>query len=112
MINELGVTPHFPVIDKSARAGGTFSRADFALDGKNDRYICSCRKARVQSRRSYVMPCTRATTEERGSTGRATRREQKKVEMLIAHLNRILRFGRLRLRYTLGARDEFLLLSK
>ena len=34
---------------------------------------------------------------------------QKKVEMLFAHLKRILGLGRLRLRGTCGANDEFLL---
>ena len=38
-----------------------------------------------------------------------SRRERKKVEMLFAHLKRILRMGRLRLRGPCGARDEFLL---
>jgi len=36
-----------------------------------------------------------------------SRRERKKVEMLFAHLKRILRFDRLRLRGPNGARDEF-----
>ena len=36
-------------------------------------------------------------------------RERKKVEMLFAHLKRILRLGRLRLRGPSGAKDEFLL---
>jgi transposase len=38
-----------------------------------------------------------------------TRHRRKKVEMLFAHLKRILRLGRLRLRGPSGARDEFLL---
>jgi transposase len=38
-----------------------------------------------------------------------SRRERKKVEMLFAHLKRILRLGRLRLRGPCGVRDEFLL---
>jgi hypothetical protein len=38
-----------------------------------------------------------------------SRRERKKVEMLFAHLKRILRLDRLRLRGRNGARDEFLL---
>ena len=38
-----------------------------------------------------------------------SRRERKKVEMLFAHLKRILRLGRLRLRGPNGAKDEFLL---
>ncbi|WP_225153789.1 MULTISPECIES: transposase [Bradyrhizobium] len=38
-----------------------------------------------------------------------TRRDRKKVEMLFAHLKRILRFDRLRLRGPAGARFEFTL---
>ena len=38
-----------------------------------------------------------------------SRRERKKIEMLFAHLKRILRMGRLRLRGPCGARDEFTL---
>lgn len=44
-----------------------------------------------------------ATTDEYA----ASRRERKKVEMLFAHLKRILRLDRLRLRGPNGARDEF-----
>jgi transposase len=38
-----------------------------------------------------------------------SKRERKRIEMLFAHLKRILRLGRLRLRGPSGARDEFLL---
>jgi len=38
-----------------------------------------------------------------------SRHERKKVEMLFAHLKRILRFDRLRLRGLTGANDEFIL---
>ena len=38
-----------------------------------------------------------------------SRNDRKKVEMLFAHLKRILRFDRLRLRGPIGAQDEFLL---
>lgn len=38
-----------------------------------------------------------------------SRKNRKKVEMLFAHLKRILKLGRLRLRGPHGARDEFLL---
>ena len=41
--------------------------------------------------------------------GRISRRLRKKVEMLFAHLKRILRLDRLRLRGPNGARDEFIL---
>jgi hypothetical protein len=38
-----------------------------------------------------------------------SRRQRKKVEMQFAHLERILKLDRLRLRGSCGARDEFLL---
>jgi len=38
-----------------------------------------------------------------------SRRQRKKVEMLFAHLKRILKLGQLRLRGPTGARDEFTL---
>src|SRR5262245_29518140 len=38
-----------------------------------------------------------------------SRHDRKRVEMLFAHLKRILRLGRLRLRGPLGAQDEFTL---
>jgi Transposase DDE domain len=38
-----------------------------------------------------------------------SRRERKKIEMLFAHLKRILRLDRLRLRSPSGAQDELLL---
>jgi hypothetical protein len=38
-----------------------------------------------------------------------SRKDRKKVEMLFAHLERILKLDRLRLRGPSGARDEFLL---
>ena len=34
------IDPHIPVWDKSKRAEGTFSRADFACDNEGDLYIC------------------------------------------------------------------------
>jgi transposase len=45
----------------------------------------------------------------RSSEGQVSRRLRKKVEMLFAHLKRILKVDRLRLRGPNGARDEFLL---
>jgi len=38
-----------------------------------------------------------------------SRKDRKKVEVLFAHLKRILKLGRLRLRGLSGARDKFLL---
>jgi hypothetical protein len=41
--------------------------------------------------------------------GHTSRRLRKKIEMLFAHLKRILKLDRLRLRGPNGARDEFIL---
>ncbi len=43
----------------------------------------------------------------RSQEGLTSRRQRKKIEMLFAHLKRILRLDRLRLRGPNGARDEF-----
>ena len=43
----------------------------------------------------------------RSAEGLVSRRQRKKIEMLFAHLKRILRLDRLRLRGPNGARDEF-----
>jgi hypothetical protein len=40
---------------------------------------------------------------------RQTRRQRKQVEMLFAHMKRVLKMDRLRLRGIKGAQDEFLL---
>jgi len=45
----------------------------------------------------------------KGTSYRQSRRDRKKVEMLFAHLKRIMKMDRLRLRGISGARDEFLL---
>ena len=50
-----------------------------------------------------------ARTIAKSREGRVSRRLRKKVEMLFAHLKRILKLDRLRLRGPKGARDEFLL---
>lgn len=43
----------------------------------------------------------------RSDDGQTSRRQRRKVEMLFAHLKRILKLGRLRLRGPDGARNEF-----
>ena len=49
------------------------------------------------------------TCRDRSIKARTARRLRKKVEMLFAHLKRILKLDRLKLRGPNGARDEFLL---
>jgi transposase len=148
------IAPHIPVIDKADRTDGTWSRADFEWDAKNNQYICPEGEPLKQFRRNYSDPnrgpsgkgvakyqalkhtcqacpskmkcCPKAyarkiTREEHEDARQVARdisktkqyaismRLRKKVEMLFAHLKRILGLGRLRLRGPCGANDEFLL---
>jgi transposase InsO family protein len=59
--------------------------------------------------RSAFLRPRRSTRVVRSARQRISRRLRKKVEMLFAHLKRILKTDRLRLRGPNGARDEFLL---
>src|SRR5207344_1305631 len=40
LVNEKKIAPHVPVIDKSKREDGTFSREDFKFDKERDIYTC------------------------------------------------------------------------
>jgi hypothetical protein len=146
LVNIQGIAPHVPVIDKSAREDGTFSRADFIYDEAQDRYVCPAGKtltttgrirdddmlhylARVHDCRACPLkgrccPKTpqrkvmRSIHEPARDVARAiartaafsqSRRDRKKIEMLFAHLKRILRLDRSRLRGPSGAQFEFTL---
>ncbi len=141
-----GIEPRVPVIEKSQREDGTFSRCDFVYDAGRDVYVCLNDKILPTNGRlrddgmyayySRVSDCrdcpfkpkccpktpsrkiTRHVYEAARDVARAvaktaayeqTRRDRKKVEMLFAHLKRILRLGRLRLRGPAGAQFEFTL---
>jgi transposase len=147
LVNEKGIAPHVPVIDKSKRDDGTFSREQFVYDKEHDVYTCPAGKTLKTSGtlvnggatllyrasnsdcsqcplkpnccpRSPQRKVPRDVNEEARDVARAmartelfaqTRRDRKKVEMLFAHLKRILRLGRLRLRGPGGAQFEFTL---
>ena len=146
LVDEKNIAPHIPVIDKSGRDDGTFSRSDFIYDQTRDCYVClngkilptsgqprgdnmisyfarvaDCRACPLKSRCCPKSPSRRITRhvhEAARDVARAiaktaayeqTRRDRKKVEMLFAHLKRILRLGRLRLRGPAGAQFEFTL---
>jgi transposase len=146
VVNEKKIEPHIPVIDKSKREDGTFSREDFRFDEERNIYICPADKMltttghigpdhaiRYQASRSDCGACVlkskccpnmpfrriaRDVNEAARDVARAlakteaferSRRHRKSVEMLFAHLKRILRLGRLRLRGPCGAQDEFTL---
>ena len=146
LVNDKDIAPHIPVIDKSKREDGTFSREDFTFDKERNVYVCPAGKlltttGTVDRRRDASLsrqhirlrglpaqaqccPKTpsrkipRSIYEEARDVARAlakteafeqSRRERKRVEMLFAHLKRILRLGRLRLRGPRGAQFEFTL---
>jgi transposase len=146
LVNEQGIAPHVPVIDKSQRDDGTFSREDFIYDEERDIYTCpagktmtttghvstdhalrylasvpECRACPLKTQCCPNMPARRIVrdvNEAARDVARAlakteafarSRRDRKKVEMLFAHLKRILRLGRLRLRGPSGAQFEFTL---
>src|SRR6185295_10823711 len=44
LVNEKNIAPHIPVIDKSKREDGTFSREDFTFDKERNVYICPAGK--------------------------------------------------------------------
>ena len=146
IVNDKKIAPHIPVIDKSNREDGTFSRADFIFDKDRNAYVCPNGKLlhttgtvhdgyalRYRASKSDCDACALKTRccpntpmryvprdlhEDARDVARAlakteafeqSRRYRKRVEMLFAHLKRILRLGRLRLRGPRGAQDEFTL---
>ena len=70
---------------------------------------CPSTPARKVPRSIYEGARDMARQIAKSREGRTSRRLRKKVEMLFAHLKRILKLDRLRVRGPSGARDEFLL---
>ena len=154
LVDEKQIEPHVPVVDKSERDDGTFSRSDFRWDEAANEYRCPAgkvlrnnwrpfknvrthiTKADTIIYRSSQLDCAacpmkehccpntpfrkiaRSTHEPARDVARTiaktdaykqSRKDRKKVEMLFAHLKRILELDKLRLRGPSGAQDEFLL---
>jgi transposase len=147
LVNDAKIAPHIPVIDKSKREDGTFSREDFTFDTARNVYLCragkvltttgklatdgetlyyrprarDCRGCPLKPQccpKTPVRRIPRSIYEPARDVARAlskteafvqSRRDRKKVEMLFAHLKRILRLNRLRLRGPSGAKFEFTL---
>jgi transposase len=147
LVKDKDIKPHIPVIDKSKRQDGTFSREDFTFDKKRNVYTCPAGKTLETTGkvvndgetilyRASVHDCSpcplkpkccpkmpkrripRSIYEEARDVARALAKtaafaqsccDRKRVEMLFAHLKRILKLGRLRLRGPRGAQDEFTL---
>jgi transposase len=49
LVDEKWITPHIPVIDKSKREDGTFSREDFRYDERTNTYVCPAGKTLTTS---------------------------------------------------------------
>jgi len=146
LVKTKGIAPHIPVLDKSRRDDGTFSRSDFQFDEAKNIYVCpaaktlttrgtivsddqvlyraskfDCTPCPLKSRccpKEPVRKIPRSIFERSRDVVRSlvgtelyerSRRERKKIEMLFAHLKRIIGLRRLRLRGPTGAKDEFLL---
>ena len=147
LVNEAKIAPHIPVVDKSKRDDGTFSREDFTFDKEQNVYICpagkvltttgklvndgetlhyrartrDCRRCVLKAQccpKTHFRRIPRSIYEEAREVARMlakteaferSRRDRKRVEMLFAHLKRIFRLGRLRLRGPCGAQFEFTL---
>jgi transposase len=147
LVKDMDIAPHIPVIDKSKRDDGTFSRKDFTFDQERNVYVCPVGKTLTTSGklvndgetilyRASALDCgacplkpkccpkmperkiPRSIYEEARNVARAlakteafeqSRRDRKRVEMLFAHLKRILKLSRLRIRGPGGAQDEFTL---
>jgi hypothetical protein len=146
LVKDKKIAPHIPVIDKSKREDGTFSRDDFTFYKEGNVYICpafniltttgkimnddllfyrastrDCAACAFKPRCCPKEPARkilRSIYEEARDVARAhakteafeqSCRDRKRVEMLFAHLKRILRLGRLRLRGPRGAQFEFTL---
>ena len=56
LVNEQKVAPYIPVIDKSQRDDGTFSREEFIFDKERNIYICPANKALTTTGRLYARP--------------------------------------------------------
>ena len=54
LVNDKGIAPHIPVLDKSGPGDGTFSRADFRFDDETNSYICPAGKTLKQIGRQYA----------------------------------------------------------
>ena len=152
LVNEEGILPHIPVIDKSRRTDGIFEKADFVYNHERDAYICPvglplypakkvyrnrkspvatdnmiryraskydckecllkkycCPKEPARKVLRHIYEGARDLARELSLTDAYvdSQKRRKKVEMLFAHLKRIMKLDRLRLRGPNGAKDEF-----
>ena len=127
LVKDKDIAPHIPVIEKSKREDGTFSREDFRFDKERNVYVCPAGKLLTTT--GQVSPTTRSAISARAAVSglpaqgemqnasptdharrprggarrrprarqnaafEQSRRDRKRVEMLFAHLKRILRLA-------------------
>jgi hypothetical protein len=126
LVNTQGIAPHVPVIDKSGREDGTFSREDFIYDEAGNCYVCPAGKTLTRTghirnddllaylasvhdcRYCPLMPNCCPKTPQR-KVLRSIYEPARDVARTLAKAKRILRLGRLRLRGPSGAQFEFTL---
>jgi transposase len=117
LVQEHGIEPHVTVLDKSARKARVNDDATVLYRAsKHDCAGCALKSrccpntaVRKVPRSIYEGARDMARQIAKSWEGQRSRRLRKKVEMLFAHLKRILKLDCLRLRGPNGARDEFLL---
>jgi hypothetical protein len=63
LVQEKKIAPHIPVLGKSNRTDGTFSRSDFTWEAENDRHVCPAGKELKQFYRTYATPRSVITSE-------------------------------------------------
>jgi transposase len=98
----------YPLVDENGMLRYRASRLDCAACAMKPR-CCPKDPARRLLRSIHEGARDMARDIAKSDAYETSRRNRKKVEMLFAHLKRILKLGRLRLRGPTGAHDEFLL---
>jgi len=61
MVEEKAIEPHVPVLDKTERKDGTFSRSDFEWNEQANEYRCPAGHALRSQRRPFKTPRTGIT---------------------------------------------------
>ena len=56
LVNDRGIEPYIPVVDKSKRTDDTFSREDFVYDHASDTYRCPGGKTLRRYHRQFTVP--------------------------------------------------------
>jgi hypothetical protein len=98
LLKDKDIAPHIPVIDKSKREDGTFSREDFRFDKDRNVYICPANKILTtmgklvmmgrhfsieQKRMTVVVACSRHNAVQRHSSAKSRAASTRKLATLL-----------------------------